>query len=86
MFCISDGSCMRAKVPISASVAITPRSRSLATAPAMACPIGSSTMACQAAAASWPPYSTMSRRACSRVRSGSIRVGHSRAVTSRQRR
>ena len=55
MFCRSDSSSRRAKVPISASVAITPRTRSLPTASAMACPIGSSTMARHAAAASGSP-------------------------------
>ena len=36
-FCVSDGSSARANVPINASVAITPRTRSLDTASVIAC-------------------------------------------------
>ncbi len=80
MFCSSEGSSVRANVPMSASVAITPRTRSLSTAPTIALPIGSSTRKRHAAA------SPTSALASSRVISGDVNVGHSFWVTTPQRR
>jgi len=86
-FCRSDGSSSRAKVPISASVAITPRTRSSHTASAMACPdrfiddgpprgggLGGATV------------QDMAVRLVAGCAAVSSSVGQSRSVTSRQRR
>ena len=86
MFCSSDGSSTRANVPISASVAITPRTRSLPTASLSACPIGRQIMACQASSAPGSPPASTCLNASSRDFSGAVIVGHSREVTIRARR
>jgi hypothetical protein len=69
-----------ANVPINASVAITPRTRSFCTASVMVCPIGASNTNRHA----WS--SPASFCASSRVISGEVNVGHSRDVTIRHRR
>ena len=75
-FCSRPGSASEAKVPMSASVAITPRTRSWPTARSMASAIGASTISDQADAA--PAAS----RAAALVGRGSVRVGN-RAVANR---
>lgn len=77
---------MPANVPIRASVAITPRTRSFATALVIASPMGRSISASQAAAVSVSPPPSTFRRISDRLRSGCNNVGQIREVTSPHRR